>query len=148
MDKAEPYATFANHDKVVLNSYMGRPAREIDEPTGSGDRFMLKRFVLAFAILGLAVASAESYRVTLSQPTKVEGKQLKAGDYRLNVENSKLTIVNGKQSVEVPVKVQTGDTKFESTSVRYAGTGDKLSIREIRIGGTKTTLLLDEQAGL
>jgi hypothetical protein len=109
---------------------------------------MLKRFVLAFAILGLAVASAESYRVTLSQPTKVEGKQLKAGDYRLNVENSKLTIVNGKQSVEVPVKVQTGETKFESTSVRYAGTGDKLSIREIRIGGTKTTLLLDEQAGL
>ena len=57
---------------------------------------MLKRFVLAFAILGLAVASAESYRVTLSQPSTVKGKQLKAGEYRLNVENSKLTIVNGK----------------------------------------------------
>ena len=109
---------------------------------------MLKRFVLAFAIFGLAVASAESYRVTLSQPTKVEGKQLKAGDYRLNVENSKLTIVNGKQSVEVNVKVQTGDTKFDSTAVRYAGTGDKMSIKEIRIGGTKTTLLLEEQPGL
>jgi hypothetical protein len=50
---------------------------------------MLKRFVLAFAILGLAVASAENYRVTLSQPSKVEGKQLKAGEYRLSLENSK-----------------------------------------------------------
>lgn len=109
---------------------------------------MLKRFVLAFAILGLAVASAESYRVTLSQPSKMKGKQLKAGDYRLNVENSKLTIGTGKESVEVPVKVQTGDTKFDNTSVRYTGTGDKMSIREIRIGGTKTTLLLEEQPGL
>ena len=53
---------------------------------------MLKRFVLAFAILGLSVASAENYRVTLSQASTVKGKQLKAGDYRLNVENSKLTM--------------------------------------------------------
>lgn len=109
---------------------------------------MFKRFVLAFAILGLAVASAESYRVKLSQPSKVEGKQLKAGDYRLNLENSKLTIVNGKETLEVPVKVKTGDTKFDNTSVRYTGTGDKVSIQEIRIGGTKTTLVFDEQSAL
>jgi alkyl sulfatase BDS1-like metallo-beta-lactamase superfamily hydrolase len=109
---------------------------------------MLKRFVLAFAILGLAVASAETYRVTLSQPSTVKGKQLKAGDYRLNLENSKLTIVNGKESVEVPVTVQTGTTKFETTAVRYTGTGDKVSLKEIRIGGTKTSLLFEEQSGL
>ena len=109
---------------------------------------MFKRFVLAFAILGLAVASAESYRVTLSQPSTVKGKQLKAGEYRLNVENSKLTIGSGKDSVEVAVKVQSGETKFDATSIRYSGTGDKVAIREIRIGGTKTTLVLDEQSGL
>ena len=109
---------------------------------------MLKRFVLAFAILGLAVASAENYRVTLSQPSKVEGKQLKAGEYRLNVENSKLTIVQGKESVEVPVKVTTGGTKFDTTAIRYVGTGDKVSIKEIRLGGTKTTLVFEEQSGL
>ena len=109
---------------------------------------MLKRFVLAFAILGLAVASAENYRVTLSQPSKVEGKQLKAGEYRLNVEDSKLTIVSGKESVEVPVKIQNGETKFDTTALRYSGTGDKLSIKEIRLGGTKTTLLFTEQTGL
>jgi hypothetical protein len=109
---------------------------------------MIKRFVLAFAILGLAAASAANYRVTLSQPSTVEGKQLKAGDYRLNVENSKLTIVNGKESVEVAVKVQTGATKFDTTAIRYTGTGDKVSIKEIRLGGTKTTLLFEEQSGL
>ena len=109
---------------------------------------MFKRFVLAFAILGLAAASAATYRVTLSQPSKIEGKQLKAGEYRLNVEDSKLTIVAGKESLEVPVKVQNGATKFDSTSVRYTGTGDKVSITEIRLGGTKTTLLFEEQTGL
>jgi hypothetical protein len=109
---------------------------------------MFKRFVLAFAILGLAAASAATYRVTLSQPSKVEGKQLKAGEYRLNVADSKLTIVSAKESVEVPVKVQNGETKFDSNSIRYTGTGDKVSIKEIRLGGTKTTLLFVEQTGL
>jgi hypothetical protein len=109
---------------------------------------MLKRFVLAFAILGLAVASAESYRVTLSQPSTVKGKQLKAGEYRLNVENSKLTMVKGRESVEVPVTVQNVETKFDNTAIRYTGTGDKVSITEIRLGGTKTKLVFEEQAGL
>ena len=109
---------------------------------------MLKRFVLAFAILGLAAASAATYRVTLSQPSRIEGKQLKAGEYRLNVADSKLTIVSGKESVEVPVKIQNGETKFDSTAVRYTGTGDKVSIKEIRLGGTKTTLVFAEQTGL
>ena len=105
---------------------------------------MLKKFVLAFAILGLAVASAESYRLTLSQPSKLNGKLMKAGEYRLNVENSKVTIVNGKESVEVPAKMETGDTKFENTAVRYTGTGDKVTITEIRVGGTKTKLLFED----
>jgi len=38
-----------------------RPANRIIEPTGSGGT-MLKRFVLAFAVLALAVASAATYR--------------------------------------------------------------------------------------
>ena len=109
---------------------------------------MLKKFVLAFGVLALAVASAENYKVTLSQPTSVKGKQLKAGDYRLNVVDTKCTIVSGKESVEVPVKVETTDKKFETTAVRYSGTGDKQSISEIRIGGTKTRLVFEEQSGL
>jgi hypothetical protein len=108
---------------------------------------MLKKFVLAFGILALAVASAENFRVTISQPTSVKGTQLKAGEYRLNIENSKCTMVNGKQSVEVGVKVETADKKFDTTAVRYTGTGEKQSISEIRIGGTKTRLIFDNPAG-
>ena len=40
---------------------------------------MLKKFVLTFAILALAVASAATYKVTLAQPSVVKGNALKAG---------------------------------------------------------------------
>jgi hypothetical protein len=50
--------------------------------------------------------------------------------------------------VEVPVKIQTGEKKFDTTAIRYTGNGDKVSIKEIRLGGTKTTLLFEEQSGL
>ena len=102
---------------------------------------MLKKFVLAFAILALAVASAATYRVTLVQPSVVKGNELKAGDYRLNVQNDKVTIINGKQSVEVPVKIENVEQTFDSTAVRYSDQGGKATISEIRLGGTKTKLV-------
>jgi hypothetical protein len=102
---------------------------------------MIKKFVLAFAILALAVASAATYRVTIAQPSVVRGNQLKAGDYRLNVQNDKVTIVSGKQSVEIPVKVETVAQTYDSTAVRYSEEGGKATISEIRLGGTKTKLV-------
>jgi hypothetical protein len=103
---------------------------------------MLKKFVLAFAVLALAVASAATtYKVTLLQPSVVKGNALKAGDYRLNVQNDKVTLVNGKQSVEVPVKIETVAQTFDSTAIRYSDEGGKTTISEIRLGGTKTKLV-------
>jgi hypothetical protein len=107
---------------------------------------MLKRLVLSLSILAFA-ANAATYKVTLSQPASVQGKELKAGEYRLNVDSTKLTIVNGKESVEVPVKVESVDQKYENTSVRYTGTDktatEKPKITEIRLGGTKTKLVFN-----
>src|ERR1700688_4566714 len=101
---------------------------------------MFKQFVLAFAILSLAAAS---YKITLSQPSVVNGNQLKAGEYRLNVGQSKVTIANGKESVEVPVQVENTDQKFETTAIRYIEEGGKQNISEIRIGGTKTKVIFN-----
>jgi hypothetical protein len=103
---------------------------------------MLKNIVLSLAIFSFA-ANAATYRVTLSQPAVLKGQELKAGEYRLNVADTKVTIVNGKKSVEVPVKVESVDQKFDTTSVRYVGT-EKPKITEIRLGGTKTTLVFND----
>lgn len=107
---------------------------------------MFKKFVLAFMVLALAAAfagtipSGHSYHITLVQPAVVNGTQLKPGEYRLNVMESKITLVNGKESVEVPAKVEAVEKKFDNTAIRYTGN----VIAEIRLGGTKTRIVLNQ----
>ncbi len=106
---------------------------------------MLKRFVLAFAILALAAAfagtvpSVHSYRITLVQPAVVNGTELKPGEYRLTVDTSKITMVMGKATVEAPARVEAVEKKYETTAIRYTG---KI-ISEIRLGGTKTRIVIN-----
>ena len=111
---------------------------------------MLKKFVLAFAILTLALATAGtvsnvigSYKITLVQPSVVNGNDLKAGEYRLNVGTDKVTIFIGKNAVDVPAKIESSDKKFEATAIRYSTVDGKSSISEIRLGGTKTKLVFN-----
>lgn len=111
---------------------------------------MFSKFLAAFAILALVVASAgtvpgpgSSYRVNLTQPSVVKGSDLKAGEYQVTVGADKATFVAGKTSVEAPVKVENGTEKFRSTAVRYTNENGKAVISEIRIGGTSTRLLFN-----
>jgi hypothetical protein len=111
---------------------------------------MFQRFFALFAILALAAAFAGtvpapggSYKVTFTQPSVVKGNDFKPGDYRINISPDKVTIVNGKNAVEVPAKIETAETKFSSTAIRYKTEAGKAVISEIRIGGTKTTLLFE-----
>jgi len=99
--------------------------------------------LLALFVLALAIASASTHTVTLFQPSVVSGTELKPGDYKLTVENDKATIMKGKNKVEATVKVETGSDKFSTTSVRYTSEAGKYKIREIRLGGTSTTLVFN-----
>ncbi|HBY64776.1 MAG TPA: hypothetical protein DEH78_33575 [Solibacterales bacterium] len=104
---------------------------------------MTKKLFLGFATFALAAASAANYKVTLFQPSLLDGKELKPGEYKVTVTESKATISKGKDSVEANVKVETADEKFGSTSVRYQNGDGKYRIREIRIGGTNTKLVFN-----
>ena len=108
-------------------------------------------FILAIVTLVALVASAGTvpsgsrYRITLSQNSVLQGTELKAGDYRISIADSKIMVTgeNGKNPVEIPVKVETQDQKFESTVVRYDTSTGKAVISEIRLGGTKTKLIFN-----
>ena len=111
---------------------------------------MLRKFVLAFAILALAAAFAGTVTphgpacwVTLLQASTVKGTPLSAGEYKVTVSGDKATFVNGKLSWTVDVKIENQDKKFDSTSVRYTIEAGKQNITEIRIGGSKTKLLFN-----
>lgn len=105
---------------------------------------MIKKTIIAFATLALAVAmAASSYHVTFFQPVVVNGQTLKAGDYKVQFSADKATIQQGKTVAEVPVKVENGSDKFSETSVRMNGQ----KIEEIRLGGTHTKLVFENAAG-
>jgi len=112
---------------------------------------MLKKFVLAFAILALAAAFAGTIpthgpacTITITQPSVVKGVDLAPGDYRVTVDINKATFVgSSKHAVTVDVKVENVATKFDSTAVRFTLEAGKQSLSEIRIGGAKTKLVFD-----
>ena len=107
---------------------------------------MTRKFVMPlmlFAMAALAIASSSTYSVTLTQPSIVAGTELKAGDYKLSVENDKVTFIRGKERVEATAKTETAPTKFASTAVRYTTTDGKFTVQEIRLGGTYTKLVFN-----
>lgn len=104
---------------------------------------MTKKLLVVFALLGLAVASAKQYSLTLFQPSVLGATELKAGDYKVEVTGDKVVIKSGKVTGEAAVKVETGNEKFRSTSVRYANGDGKYQIQEIRLGGTNMKLIVN-----
>lgn len=97
--------------------------------------------LLALAFLTTGIASAETHTITLYSVSHVAGKELKPGNYKLEVAQEKVTFTNGKQTVESTVKVEQTDAKYAKTSVRYAEVGGTNTVTEIRLGGTNTKLI-------
>jgi len=104
---------------------------------------MLRKCVVLSMLAALTVASAKTYTVTLFQPSVLAGAQLKPGEYQLDLRDGKVVIKSGKQKVEAAVKVENAESKFSSTSVRYAGGEGAARIQEIRLGGTNLKLVFD-----
>ena len=68
---------------------------------------------------------------------------MQPGEYKLDLDGSKVVIRNGKKIAEAEVKVETSDTKFNSTSVRYENGNGSYRVQQIRLGGTKTKLIFN-----
>jgi len=113
---------------------------------------MFKKIALILAVVALVAAAGTvpgigHYSITLVQASSVQGTVLKAGEYqlRLALADQKLTITSdtGKNLMEIPVKVQTQDKKFDRTVVQTDNASGKPVVSEIRLGGTKTKLILN-----
>jgi hypothetical protein len=102
---------------------------------------MMRKAVFVL-LAAAAVVSAKSYTVNLFQPAVFGNVELKPGEYKVEVNEQTVVIRNGKLRGESPVKVENGDTKYDTTTVRFDSGGGKMTIQEIRLGGTKTKLIL------
>jgi hypothetical protein len=104
---------------------------------------MTRKLILLTVVLAAVALAGNTYTITLFQPSQVAGTDLKAGEYRLTVDGGKAVIEKGKQKVEASVRMEDSEERFSSTSVRYATDGGKFKVQEIRLGGTKTKLIIN-----
>jgi hypothetical protein len=102
------------------------------------------KVAMGLITVGVMTASAANYRVSIHQDANVDGKQVKAGDYKIAVEGNTAVLKRGKESIEVPVKSEQASSKFSSTQIQYA---DNNTVQEIRIGGTNTKLVFGGSNG-
>lgn len=100
---------------------------------------MINKFVLTFlsaAVMTLNAAGA--YHFVVAKDASVAGKQLKAGDYKLEIKGDVAVIKAGHQTLEVPAHVETAPVKFATTSVMYVNDSE---IKQIGFGGTNTKVV-------
>ena len=101
----------------------------------------MKSIKMSLALAAFAVASvsaASHYNLKLDTAQWAGDKQLKAGEYSVQVVGDKAVFSSGKTTVEVPATVQTNDKKYSHTS--FSAVDSK--IVEIDLGGTNTKLVL------
>jgi len=101
----------------------------------------MNRKAVFILLAAAAVASAKSYTVNLLQPAMFGNTELKAGEYKVDVNDTTAVIRNGKVHGESAVKVENADKKYDTTTVRYDTSGGKMKIQEIRLGGTNMKLV-------
>lgn len=94
------------------------------------------------AVFALSTASAKTYEIVLSTPTKAGNVLLKAGEYTLKLAGSKATFiqVDSDKSFTVDVKVENADKKFDETRIDSTKEGDTSVITDIQLGGSTTKL--------
>jgi len=104
---------------------------------------MKTNFLIGFALLGLSIASAKSYEISVDNISKVGDVQLQPGLYKVSLAGNKVkfTSETSGKSVETNATVDTtSKTKFESTSVESEQSKTGNTIHEINLGGTPTTI--------
>jgi len=103
----------------------------------------LMKMTVGLAALALGVASAaSSYTLRLTNSLSIGGTQLKAGDYKVEMQGDKAVFKSGKTMVEVPATLGKSDQKFNFTS--FIAQDSKLI--EIDLGGTSEKILFGSGA--
>ena len=105
---------------------------------------MKKTLLAGFLVLaGTVFAASNTFKVDIFQDSVVDGKALKAGSYKIMMENGNAVIKQGNQTIEVPAREETEPNKVASTELLYK---DNKNLEQIRVGGTHTRIVFDAAA--
>ena len=104
----------------------------------------MKKSLLIGVVLSLSslcFAGQKSYAVKISAPATVAGVALAAGEYKVKVDGVNAVFTDRKsKTVSAPVKVATGDRKYQDTTVDFSNDGNVNKVNAIECGGSTTRL--------
>jgi hypothetical protein len=112
-----------------------------------GEQIVKKITIVIVALAASLAYAGTSYRINLYRPTIVNGTELKPGEVKVELQDNKVILKQGKTTAEASVRVENGGQKFLSTSVGYGGDASPNDIQEIRLGGTSIKLLFEGHVG-
>lgn len=108
---------------------------------------LVKALILVFVlVMSMAAIAAESTKVTISQPSTLNGTQIAPGDYKVSWdvagEKAKVNILSGKKTVAtLEAKVMERDTANAYSGIVRDDSGN---IKRVLVGGKKTVLVFAE----
>jgi len=111
--------------------------------------------LVAIVVLG-ALASVAGFAkekkqtLTLTNDVKINGTEVKKGEYELvfNEQTGELSIMKGKTLVaKTSARLEKRDKKAKSTEVRSSGTGDDASLLSVTFGGSDQSIVLTGNTG-
>lgn len=102
------------------------------------------KYIGLFALLGVSVLSAKTYKFTVLDPSQVGSAQLKPGDYRVQVEGSQVILKdNAGHQIDASARLETYDHKFQQTVILSSDADGQRHINSIELGGTKDKLIFE-----
>lgn len=102
---------------------------------------MMKKLLFSFTTVAMASAfAASSYSVTLFDESTVNGKMLKPGQYKMQVNDNNVVLKHNKDVTEAPARTELAEKKFSTTKVLY---NDQHEVTGILIGGTNKRIIFE-----
>jgi len=89
----------------------------------------------------LALAATHSYNIQITNPTWVGSKELKPGNYKVEMSGDMAVLQTGKNKIETPAKMETDKQKHESTTLYISHVNNKATLKEIRVGGSTAMIV-------
>lgn len=104
---------------------------------------MRARYLIAILLVCASLLFAKTYSITLSEPSKVAGMELKPGSYSLRVEGEKAIFLDRtrKPVAEASVKVENAARKFDATAIEFRKESGENRIQAISLGGSRMKLI-------
>jgi hypothetical protein len=107
---------------------------------------MTKTLIATFLVLGIsAFAASSTHKVEIQQDSVIEGKTIKAGEYKISMLNGNAVLKMGKETIEVPAHEVTEGNKAFSDELLYKDTNN---LEAITIGGTNTRIVFESAASM